>query len=367
MSQELVLITGGSGHIGFRTLVIALERGYRVRLALRSKERFDAIQSALAKHYSQLEASLVPDQLSFIIVADMTAPGAYDDAVDGVSRVIHIASSITTGGKLTEEEFHDYFIKPATRGTIGMLESASKASSVKRVVITSSVVAVVPFEVFAINGGGDQLFDSKCRVSFDKGPYGSELQAYAASKAAAYNSTLEWLDTAKPKFDVIHLCPTYVMGRDDLQTSAADMAKGTNGLLLGLALGQQWDRPRPGTTVHNEDVARVHVQALSLDIPGGTYTLNWQREDGNGNGTDWNAVPGLIEKLFPEAVKTGRINPQSAVASSLHTKLSATKTEKTFNFKFLGIEEQVQSVVGHYLELLEKDEQRKSNLLFGAQ
>ncbi|KAK5455838.1 hypothetical protein LTS15_005155 [Exophiala xenobiotica] len=339
MSKQFILITGGSGHIGFRTVAIALESGYRVRLALRSEERFEAIRSALAAHYPRLEASLVPSQLSFVIVSDMTAPGAYDDAVNGVSGVIHIASSITTGGKLTETEYHDYFIKPATRGTIGMLESASKASTVKRVVITSSVVALVPFRVFAVGGGGDQVFDSEGRISLDEGPYASELHAYSASKAAAYNSTLGWLAKAKPNFDIVHLCPTYVMGRDDLQTSAPDMVKGTNALLLSLALGKRWDAPKPGATVHNEDVAQLH-------------------EDGSGNGVDWSAVPGLIEKIFPQAAKAGKINPQAAMGSSLYTKISNTKAEKTFNLKFLGIEEQIRSVVGQYLELLEKDEKK---------
>ncbi|KAK5331692.1 hypothetical protein LTR93_000697 [Exophiala xenobiotica] len=358
MSKQFILITGGSGHIGFRTVAIALESGYRVRLALRSEERFEAIRSALAAHYPRLEASLVPGQLSFVIVSDMTAPGAYDDAVNGVSGVIHIASSITTGGKLTEKEYHDYFIKPATRGTTGMLESASKASTVKRVVITSSVVALVPFRVFAVGGGGDQVFDSEGRISLDEGPYASELHAYSASKAAAYNSTLEWLAKAKPNFDIVHLCPTYVMGRHDLHTSAPDMVKGTNALLLSLALGKRWDAPKPGATVHNEDVAQLHVRALSLDIPSGTYMLNWQQEDGSGNGVDWSAVPGLIEKIFPQAAKAGKINPQAAMGSSLYTKISNTKAEQTFNLKFLGIEEQIRSVVGQYLELLEKDEKK---------
>ncbi|KIW84854.1 hypothetical protein Z517_00242 [Fonsecaea pedrosoi CBS 271.37] len=356
MSKELILITGGSGHIGFRTVVIALESGYRVRLALRSRGRFDAIRSALARHHARLEASLAPGQLSFVIVPDMTVPGAYDEAVNGVSKVIHIASSITTGGKLTEKEYHDFFIKPATRGTMGMLEAAAKAGTVKRVVITASVVAVVPFKVFAVTGGGDQVFDSEGRVSLDNGPYGSELQAYCASKVATYNGTLEWLGKAKPSFDVVHLCPTYVMGRDDLQTSAADMITGTNALLLSLALGKRWEGPKPGATVHNDDVAKLHVQALSPDIPSGTYMLNWQQEDGSGTGVDWSSVPGLIEKLFPEAAKAGKINPQVAMGSSLHTKISSTKTEKTFNLKLQGIEEQIRSVVGQYLELLENNE-----------
>lgn len=34
MANDLVFITGGTGHIGFRTLVIALQLGYSVRAAV---------------------------------------------------------------------------------------------------------------------------------------------------------------------------------------------------------------------------------------------------------------------------------------------------------------------------------------------
>lgn len=355
MSDNLILITGGSGHVGFRTLAIALEHGYRVRLALRSEARFDAVRTALAKHYPELEASLAPDQLSFVTVPDMAISGAYDKAVEDVAGIIHIASSITTGGQVKSEDYHDYFIVPAIKGTIGMLESASKTASVKRVVITSSVVAIVPFETFGMTGGGDRLFDAESRIPLDNGPYNNEFQAYSASKVAAYNATLEWLERAKPSFDVVHLDPSFIMGRDDLQTSAKGMITGTNAVLLGLALGQQWPGPNPGATVHNEDVARSHVQALRSDIPAGNYILNWQQEDGSGHGVDWSVVPALIEEAFPEAVKAGKIKPQQAKGASVHTKISNAKTAKIFGFEFLGIKDQIQSVVGQYLELLEKE------------
>lgn len=271
--------------------------------------------------------------------------------------MIHIAASVTTGGKLNLKDYKDYFMIPALRGTLGMLESASKAGTVRRVVITSSVIAIVRFEIFAVRGGGFQVFDSEGRVVFDEEPYSSELQAYAASKVAAYNGALDWMERERPSFDVVHLCPSTVLGRDYMRTSARGMIKGTNTVLLSLALGERWSGPKYGTTMHNEDVAQLHIQARSPDIPAGTYAFNWQRDDGDGDGLDWSAVPGLMERMFPEAVKAGKIKPQATQGSSLHTKISGRKTEKVFKHTFLGIEEQITSVVGQYLELLELDNQ----------
>ena len=47
MSSDLVLITGVTGHVGFRVLIFALEAGYRVRAAVRNQGKADTI---LAHH-----------------------------------------------------------------------------------------------------------------------------------------------------------------------------------------------------------------------------------------------------------------------------------------------------------------------------
>lgn len=45
MPQDLVLITGATGHLGFRTLVGLLQHGYRARIAHRRPEQGDVIKS----------------------------------------------------------------------------------------------------------------------------------------------------------------------------------------------------------------------------------------------------------------------------------------------------------------------------------
>lgn len=89
MSTPLVLITGATGHLGFRALVLALEAGYRVVATVRREEQAKKIYS---KH------SILPyqDQLSFAVVKDITAPGAFKEAMQGVTYVIHIASPIAS-------------------------------------------------------------------------------------------------------------------------------------------------------------------------------------------------------------------------------------------------------------------------------
>lgn len=87
-NDQLVLVTGGSGHLGFRVLAFALSSGYRIRAAVRSQEKADQIKAA-----KSVQGHL--DKLEFVIVPDILADGAYDEAVKGADFVLHVASPIS--------------------------------------------------------------------------------------------------------------------------------------------------------------------------------------------------------------------------------------------------------------------------------
>lgn len=81
MSKPHVLVTGATGHIGFRTLVLALESGYHAHVTTRSKQQWAKIANA---------SSIKPhaESIKFFLVPDMTADDAYDEAIKGVQYVI---------------------------------------------------------------------------------------------------------------------------------------------------------------------------------------------------------------------------------------------------------------------------------------
>ena len=87
MSEQPILITGATGHLGFRTLVFALEAGYRTRIAVRKLEKADKIKKARSVRNFM-------ERMEFVEVPDITAPGAYEEAIKGVDLVIHIASPL---------------------------------------------------------------------------------------------------------------------------------------------------------------------------------------------------------------------------------------------------------------------------------
>jgi nucleoside-diphosphate-sugar epimerase len=74
----------------------------------------------------------------------MTEEGAFDGAVKGVDYIVHVTSLF----RHPTEDLENVFIKPAVKGTVGVLYSALKESTIKSVVITSSVLAVFSLSVF---------------------------------------------------------------------------------------------------------------------------------------------------------------------------------------------------------------------------
>jgi nucleoside-diphosphate-sugar epimerase len=278
-------------------------------------------------------------------VPDLAAPSAYDDAVQGANYIIHIASPLMADCGARKGQVESSFIDPAVRGTLAMLEAAKKTPSVRRVVITSSIVALVPLTRLNGTERCDEPVQPYDRVPFVPGPYENEFAAYAASKVAALAAAEEWIQTQNPNFDVIHLHPSFVLGRNDLATSTREALKGTNAIILGMTLGKKMG-PIASASVHNEDVARIHVQSLHDSVPGNQSYILSQR-------TQWENVRTIVQQEFPEAVESS-ILPNSGGAVTNELAVDATLTEETFGFSHLGLGEQVKSVLGHYLELRSK-------------
>jgi nucleoside-diphosphate-sugar epimerase len=87
MGGELVLITGGTGFIGFAVVLEALKAGYRVRISVRRASQAEELKS----HHL-----IVPfaTKLEFVVVPDVTVSGAFDNFLEGVSYIEHIASPV---------------------------------------------------------------------------------------------------------------------------------------------------------------------------------------------------------------------------------------------------------------------------------
>lgn len=340
-SGNLVLITGASGHVGSRTLLHLLQAGYNVRAAVRSEQQIAVITTR-----PQIKSMSPGTQLAFTIVPNITIPGAYEHAVKDVTHIIHMASPLASGSNMLAPDRHEqHYIQPAVQGTLNLLEAADTAGTVRRIVITSSIVALAPIQELE----GARRRDSANPVTpddrppFVSGPYHSEFAAYAASKVAALHHAEEWMRRKRPTFDVVHLHPGFVLGRNDAATTPAQAMQGTNGVILALLLGKRFG-PYIGVTVGVEDVARAHVASLdpARVLGGQSYIL--------GASIRWNRTRDIVRREFAEAIKRS-ILVMSGGVETIPLPVDASLTQETFSFAFASFEQQVRDTVGHFLEL----------------
>ncbi|KAK1241192.1 hypothetical protein MKX08_001166 [Trichoderma sp. CBMAI-0020] len=341
MAGELVLLTGGTGMIGFRVLTLLLETGYKVRAAVRNQAGFDRISKLkpVAPYASELTSVIVPD---------ITVAGAYDEAVQGVEYIVHVASPLASNTP-PGADYESYLIQPAIQGTVGILESAAKTTGIKRVVITGSILSVVTPQ--GLRSG--QYINEETRTPTVHGPFANLFDAYGASKSAAFNKAKEFIDERKPPFDLIHIFPLFVLGRDETVTTAEQIVRGTNNMLMGPLLGTPRPTPIAGAPVHVDDVARLHVLSLDPKVEGNQDFLVGSHHLEQ---FDWRKSANIIKKHFPQAAAEGIFSFETVEKlETLKTQVDGTKAEKVFGFKAKRFEEQVVSVVGHYLELLGKN------------
>jgi nucleoside-diphosphate-sugar epimerase len=333
MTGELVLVTGSTGHIGYRTLIEALSQGYKVRAAVRSDAKRDQILSApLTKPYAS--------QLSFVIVPDIEAEGAFDAAVEGVDHIIHLASPLSSGA--SAKNFETDIIQPAIHGTLSILNSALKAPAVKRIVITSSVAAVQPTS--------PRPYDADNVEPDPSGPYPHYFAAYAAGKKLAYNRTRAFIEEHRPSFSIINVMPTFVFGPNRLATTRREVIAGSNSLLFLRVFGGEVNEQGVwGNPCHVDDVALVHVKALSLESIGQgelrNFGVNYSKEQ-----FEWDDAKEVVRKEFPHAIEEKVFNLDGKI-KTIADDYDASKTEKEMGIEFKSYRTAVKDLVGFYLSL----------------
>jgi dihydroflavonol-4-reductase len=131
MSDELVLVTGGTGFIAQHCILALSRRGYRVRTTVRSLTREQEVRKQL-----EVGGAATDARLSFVS-ADLTDDSGWKDAMEGCVYVLHGASPTPSGDQVSEDDW----IRPAVDGNLRVLHAARDAG-VRRVVLNSAFGAI---------------------------------------------------------------------------------------------------------------------------------------------------------------------------------------------------------------------------------
>ncbi len=238
MSNETVVVTGASGFIAKHCIAALLKAGYPVRGTLRSAAKADAVRAAVAK------AGADPAALNFA-VADLTADAGWDEALAGAPLVMHTASPFP----LSQPKSRDELVTPARDGTLRVLKAAA-AAKVRRVVLTSSIAAVMYPSV------GEQ---SRVYTEIDwTDPARTDLTPYLVSKTVAEKAAWTFVQSTAGAPELAVINPGFVQGPaldGDLSTS--------HEVILQMARGQMPVAARAGYPIVDvRDVAALHLAAL---------------------------------------------------------------------------------------------------------
>ncbi|KAG8156921.1 hypothetical protein KVR01_013143 [Diaporthe batatas] len=254
--KGIILVTGATSFVGTHVIKQFLQNGYHVRGQARSESSAKRIYKAFPD---------AGDALTTVIVPDITAANAFDEAVKDVAGVIHTASPFVLQVQDNERDL----LGPAVKGTTRVLEAvAAHAPQVKRVVVTSSFASIVD-PVQGYRPGHTYTEEDWNPVTYEEAKAGSGTVAYCGSKKIAEKAAWDFVEEKKPNFTVSTICPPMIYGPvehdadiKNLNTSIADIYRFMDG-----------SEKEPGATgfpafADVRDVGEAHFRAYERAEPG---------------------------------------------------------------------------------------------------
>ena len=249
MSNELVLVTGGSGFIGAHCIIQLLDAGYRVRTTVRSLKREPDVRAML-----KVGGCEPGDRLTFA-AADLTSDAGWAEAAAGCDYVLHVASPFPPAAPKDENEL----IIPAREGALRVLR-ASREAGVKRVVLTSSFAAI---------GYGEKPAGHLFNEEDWTDPNDRTVPAYPKSKTLAERAAWDFISREGGKLELSVVNPVGVAGPvlgPDVSTSIQIVQRLMDGAVPGcprLSFG----------IVDVRDVADLHLKAMTAPAAKGERFL----------------------------------------------------------------------------------------------
>ncbi|MEM1149421.1 MAG: aldehyde reductase [Pseudomonadota bacterium] len=242
-----VLVTGATGFIASHCIVKLLERGHTVRGTARSTSKTGALNTLLSDY---METAVdIP-----LVAADLQRDTGWDEAVEGVDAIFHVASPIPDALPRDADEL----IVPARDGALRVLRAAKRAG-VERVVMTSSVAAIA-------YGWGDARPDVLTEAHWSNADNLKDNTAYTRSKTIAEKAAWDYVSGEGEGLKLTTINPSAVLG----PVMGSDFSASLQ-IVTQLMQGKLPAVPRVGFQIVDvRDVAEAHVLALEHENSSGS-------------------------------------------------------------------------------------------------
>ncbi len=253
--MKKVLVTGISGYVGQHCAAELLKNGYAVRGSVRSLYKTGVVTDGIKKvidpkgNLEYCELNLLKDE-------------GWEKAMEGCDYVLHVASPYVSSEPKDENEL----IRPAVDGTQRALKAAKKAG-IKRVVLTSSIVAMLG----EANGSIDVNQDSWTNVN------AKHATAYLKSKTLAEKSAWDFIKNQEGdnKLELVVVNPGPIYG----PTLSGNLSGESMTMFKNLITGKMPMLPKAAINMSDvRDIANIHVQALeNKDANGKRFIVSTEK------------------------------------------------------------------------------------------
>ncbi|KAF0318866.1 cinnamyl-alcohol dehydrogenase-like protein [Colletotrichum asianum] len=254
--EETHLVTGGSGFIAQHLVNELLSQGIRVNATVRSLKNAKKVASLKAlqeRHAGRLQ----------LFEADLLKPGSFKEAMQSCSVVHHVASPFMMAEMIKDGQKE--CVEPALEGTRNVLASVKETTSVKRVVLTSTIGAIFgDYEDVNDKMGGtlsEKYFNETSTVTHNP---------YHYSKALAEKEAWE-IAKEESRWDLVVVCPGLVLG----PPLSAGSDSGSLFLIDELLSGKLFfGVPNLNfATVDVREVVTAHIKVASIPTASGRYIV----------------------------------------------------------------------------------------------
>ena len=250
-----VLVTGATGYIAGWVVKNLLDKGITVHAPIR-----DISKTEKRVHLDKLAKNSTGEIKYF--ESDLMIEDSYNEAMQGCELVIHTASPFVMDSKDPQKEV----IEPALKGTQNVLNTVNKTESVKRVVLTSSVVAIYGNGIDA-----ESVEDGVFNESMWNTTSTSTDGEYSYSKTVAEKEAWKTCKEQK-RWDLVVINPSFVLGpslnpnamfeskKFMLQMGNGDLKSGAPDVTMGM--------------VDVRDVSKAHIIAGFSESAKGRHILS---------------------------------------------------------------------------------------------
>lgn len=236
-------------------------------------------------------------------------------------------------------------IDPAVVGTTGILKALKRsAPGVKRVVVTSSFASVLdeakffdPTHTFTEASWNPAGLDAI---------HNSPATAYRVSKTLAEKAAWEFVESEKPTWDLVTICPPLVLGPVVHHLASLESINTSNERVVQMLRGAWKDEIASqgpvSLWIDVRDVARAHVAAFENPAAGGRRLFTTAGYFSNSE------IAAVVRDNFPEfgdKLPGPEVKGGERPAADKTFKFNTDETNKLLGIEWIGLEKSIGDLV----------------------